>query len=189
MPRTCGSQTSLRSLRTWSSGGVEEHAPVPSAGDIDSDQDRLMKMIAAPAKMTPGCCRATDQRGTDHHNQHARDKEPGPPASPQGPRHARPPAACRLFGPGQRAGPALLALGVLARHCLAVATVRSLALRGLGSSSPSMATRPCVGAMQNSCRWRGDLPGRSRSPACKGGGRGRQTCGCTGQEHDRLHRE
>jgi hypothetical protein len=48
----------------------------------------------------PGCCRAADQRGTDHHDQRARNKEPGPPARPQGPRHARSPAARRPSGRG-----------------------------------------------------------------------------------------
>jgi hypothetical protein len=49
----------------------------------------------------PGCCRSADQRGTDHHDQRAGKKEPGPPASPQGPRHARSPAA---RGPSGRGG-------------------------------------------------------------------------------------
>jgi Transposase len=84
-----GPQTPLRSLRTWSSGRHGRLAPViswrhrqrPRQADEDDRGSR---------EDDPGCCRAADQRGTDHHDQRARNKEPGPPASPQGPRHARP---------------------------------------------------------------------------------------------------
>ncbi len=41
----------------------------------------------------PGRYRAGEQRGAEYDKQHAREQEPGPPASPQGPRQARRPAA------------------------------------------------------------------------------------------------
>jgi hypothetical protein len=128
----------------------------------------------------PGCCRAADQRGTDHHDQHARKKEPGPPASPQGPRHARSPAA---RGPSGRGGgqaqrswhwghwPVTISpprprghepspagrFTTMDSRAVAMAPpmpripLRALAPRRLGWQ------RPCAGAMQNACRWHGDL--------------------------------
>ena len=44
--------------------------------------------------------RAAEQRGADDDEQHARKQEPRPPASPQGPRQARRPAAGGLAGRG-----------------------------------------------------------------------------------------
>lgn len=52
-------------------------------------------------KPEPGRRRTADRRGGDDDQHHAEKKEPGPPASPQGPRQLRPPAAC---GPTDRDG-------------------------------------------------------------------------------------